>query len=95
MRLADKVFFSLIHDLFDVPIMSNLYRPEYVERLVERSLGAGFRLVSTDWAGWDIEGPMASVLRSSNPQQDKRGQNALPLRADSYPHFSWTGKILI
>ena len=57
LRITDQIFSSLIRDLFDVPIMGNLYRPHYVERMVAIGLGEGFKLVSADWAGWDIEGP--------------------------------------
>lgn len=53
--IARKIFTHLIDTLFDVPIMGNLYRPHYVERLVAIGLGEGFKLVSADWAGWDIE----------------------------------------
>lgn len=55
-RISDQIFSSLIRDLFDLPIMGNLHRPHYVERMVAIGLGEGFKLVSADWAGWDIEG---------------------------------------
>jgi hypothetical protein len=54
--IANEIFSSLVRDLFDRPIMGNLYRPHYVERMVALGLGEGFRLMSADWSGWDIEG---------------------------------------
>lgn len=54
-QLADQIISNLVQDLFDLPIMGNLFRPHYVERMVIIGLGDGFKLVSTDWAGWDIE----------------------------------------
>ena len=57
LRIPDQIFSSLIRDLFDARIMGNLYRPHYIERMVAIGLGEGFKLVSADWAGWDIEGP--------------------------------------
>ncbi len=53
--VPDQIFSQIVRDLFDQPIISNLFRPHYVERLVAFALGDGFQLVSADWAGWDIE----------------------------------------
>ncbi len=54
-KIAAQIFADLIHSMFDVPIMGNLYRPDYVERMVALGLGEDFELTSSDWAGWDIE----------------------------------------
>lgn len=54
-KIPSQIFSSLISELFDLPIMGNLYRPHYVERMVAIGLGDGFKLVSANWAGWDIE----------------------------------------
>lgn len=54
-KLPRLIFDAVIRDLFDQPVISNLYRPHYVERMVAFSLGGGFRLASADWAGWDVE----------------------------------------
>lgn len=35
--------------------MGNIYRPHYVERMITIGLGDGFKLVSAEWASWDIE----------------------------------------
>lgn len=51
----ETIIRSIIDDLYDVPIIGNIYRGDYVERLIVLSLGTGFHLVSADWAGWDIE----------------------------------------
>jgi hypothetical protein len=48
---------TLVRDRYDRPVMSNLVRPHYVEYLVAIALGPGWRLVSGDWSGWDLEGP--------------------------------------
>lgn len=53
--LPNQIFAQIIGDLFDQPVIGNLYRPHYVERMVALALGQGFRLVSADWASWDIE----------------------------------------
>lgn len=53
-NITEQIFSSLVCDLFDVPIMGNVFRPHYVERLVavasakaqtdERGLGrVGYR----------------------------------------------------
>jgi hypothetical protein len=54
-ELPQQIFDQIIGDLFDQPVISNLYRPHYVERMIALALGEGFELVSADWAGWDIE----------------------------------------
>jgi hypothetical protein len=54
-KLPALIFDKIIRELFDQPVISNLYRPHYVERMVALALGEGFTLVSADWAGWDIE----------------------------------------
>jgi hypothetical protein len=46
---------KIIRDVFDQPVIGNLYRPHYVERIIALALGNGFELVSADWSGWDIE----------------------------------------
>jgi hypothetical protein len=55
--IVQSILADLVRDLFDQRIMSNLFRPHYVERLVQAALGDDYRLVSADWAGWDIDGP--------------------------------------
>ena len=54
-ELPQHIFDQIIGDLFDQPVIGNLYRPHYVERMIALALGEGFELVSADWAGWDIE----------------------------------------
>lgn len=53
-EISGSIFRSIVSELFDVPIMGNLYRPHYVERLIVTGLGANFTLMSADWSGWDI-----------------------------------------
>lgn len=55
--LSERIYSSLIAELYDVPIMSNFVRADYVERMIVFGLGGGFELMSADYAGWDIEGP--------------------------------------
>jgi hypothetical protein len=45
----------LMAEPYDKRIMSNLMRPAYVEFMIAVILGDGWRLVSADWAGWDLE----------------------------------------
>lgn len=54
--VVDEILESLKNKLFNVPIMSNLYRPHYVEHMIAIGLGEGFQLMSGDWGGWDIDG---------------------------------------
>ena len=42
-------------EFYDQPIMSNLARPHYVERMIALGLGRDWKLVSANWSGWDIE----------------------------------------
>ena len=53
--LPSQIFAQIVGDLFDQPVISNLFRPHYVERMIAIALGEGFELVSADWANWDIE----------------------------------------
>src|SRR3954449_5896256 len=45
----------LVSERFDQRIMSNLVRPDYVEFMVAAVLKNGWRIVSADWSGWDLE----------------------------------------
>jgi hypothetical protein len=46
---------QIVADFYDQPIMSNLARPHYVERMIALGLSDEWRLVSANWSGWDIE----------------------------------------
>ena len=46
---------QIVVDFYDQPIMSNLARPHYVERMIALALGDEWRLVSANWSSWDIE----------------------------------------
>lgn len=52
----------LMADLYDQRVMSNLMRPAYVEFMIAVILGKGWRLVSADWAGWDLENAQGARL---------------------------------
>jgi hypothetical protein len=54
-KIADMIFREIISDLFDKKIIGNVYRPDFIERLILKGLGDGFSLKSADWSGWDIE----------------------------------------
>lgn len=53
--LSASIVQQLASDLFDQPVMSNLTRPLYVERLVTHLLGPRWTFVGGEWTGWDIE----------------------------------------
>ena len=53
--IPETIFDKIVLELFNVPIMSNLHRPHYVEQMITLGLGEGFALASSDWAGWDID----------------------------------------
>ncbi len=46
---------QIVTDFYDQPIMSNLSRPHYIERMIILGLGDEWKLVSANWSGWDIE----------------------------------------
>ena len=50
-----EILAEIVRELFDQPIMSNLARPHYVERLVGRGLGASWTHVGGNWSGWDLQ----------------------------------------
>ena len=80
MSIPEQIFSSLIRDLYDVPIMSNLTRPHYVEHMVTIGLGEGFKLTSADWVGWDIEGPdnIRIEVKQSAARQTWAGSTSQP-----------------
>jgi hypothetical protein len=53
--LHDQIIEWLVSEFYDQPIMSNLTRPHYVERMIALGLANGWKLVSANWSGWDIE----------------------------------------
>ena len=46
---------QIVADFYDQPIMSNLARPHYVERMIALGLNDEWELVSANWSGWDIK----------------------------------------
>ncbi len=46
---------QIVTDFYDQPIMSNLARPHYIERMIILGLGDEWTLVSANWSGWDLE----------------------------------------
>ncbi len=84
--LARSVIADLAAELFDRPVMGNLARPAYVERLVARALLPTWRHVGSDWAGWDLEseaGARLEVKQSAVRQSWTEGPARLgkPMRA--------------
>ena len=53
--IAKEILDELVIELYGQPIMSNLTRPIYVERLLARLLKGDWRFVGGDWSGWDLE----------------------------------------
>ena len=51
----DKIIEQIVADFYDTPIMGNVVRPHYVERMIALGLGGDWKLVSADWSGWDLE----------------------------------------
>ncbi len=47
---------QIVADLYDQPIMSNLARPHYVERMIALGLSDEWRLVSANWSGYRAPG---------------------------------------
>jgi hypothetical protein len=53
--IAQEIIKELVDELYGQPIMSNLTRPIFVERLLVRLLKGDWRYVGGDWTGWDLE----------------------------------------
>jgi hypothetical protein len=53
--LVASIVQQLASDLFNKPVMSNLTRPLYVERLVTHLLGPRWTFVGGEWTDWDIQ----------------------------------------
>lgn len=54
-NLERKVLDSAFSTLFDQRVIGNTIRGFYAEALVAELLGPDWKLVSQDWAGWDLE----------------------------------------
>ncbi len=44
--MKDQIFRDIIRDFYDVPIMNNLARPHFVERMIARTPAPDWKLVS-------------------------------------------------
>lgn len=53
--IAQEIIREIVDELYGKPILSNLTRPLYVERLLVRLLGSDWQYVGGDWSGWDLE----------------------------------------
>jgi hypothetical protein len=76
-QIVGQIFNRIVHSLFDQPIMGNVPRSHFAERMVEIGLGAGFSLASADWAPWDIDhesGTRIEVKQSAATQTWSRGR---------------------
>lgn len=60
--LVRGIIADLARELFDQPVMSNLARPAYVERLVARALHPAWRYVGSNWTSWDLESDVGARL---------------------------------
>jgi hypothetical protein len=56
-KFFDDVLAILARQLFDRKLISNNVRPLYVEQMIASLLGDGWKVVGSDWGGYDIEGP--------------------------------------
>jgi hypothetical protein len=78
--ISAGIISDLANALFDQPVMSNLARPLYVERLVLAALGPSWTHVGADWAGWDLEdvrGTRIEVKQSAARQTWTDGPTSL------------------
>jgi hypothetical protein len=53
--IAKETIAEMVAELYGQPIMSNLTRPLYLEKLLARLLKGEWRHVGGDWSGWDLE----------------------------------------
>jgi hypothetical protein len=53
--IAKAIIDEIVEELYGKPILSNLARPLYVEKLLVRLLGPDWKYVGGDWSGWDLE----------------------------------------
>ena len=70
---------QLIRERYDQRIMSNLIRPHYVEFMVGAALDGEWRVISADWAGWDLEhtGGARVEIKQSAALQTWTGRQSL------------------
>lgn len=53
--IAQEIITEIVGELYDKPVMNNLTRPIFVERLLARLLHGQWLCVGSDWGGWDLE----------------------------------------
>jgi hypothetical protein len=53
--IAQEIIKELVDELYGRPLMSNLTRPIFLEKLLTRLLKGAWRHVGGDWSGWDLE----------------------------------------
>ena len=83
--LVRGIIADLTRELFGRPVMSNLTRPAYVERLVARALQPGWRHVGGDWAGWDVESDAGARLEVKQSAVRQTWTGGLPGGAKPTP----------
>lgn len=54
-ELKERIFASIVDELYDQAVMDNLSRPDYVERMVAALLGDDWRIASGNWGAWDLQ----------------------------------------
>lgn len=82
---------------YDVPVMNNVYRADYVECLIALSLGPDWWLTwerGWDWAPWDCQhtsGVRLEVKQSAARQSWDHGEKLAPSRAPRFDIAPRTG----
>lgn len=86
---SEKLLNQIRDELFNQPVMSNLARPHYVERLIVHFLGAGWKHVGSDWSGWDIENELtkARIEVKQSAARQTWGNRADRLNKPTKPTF--------
>ncbi len=88
MNIAADIISQIASEIYDRPIMSNLARPPYVERMVARVLGGGWQHVGSDWNGWDVEHrPSGARLEVKQSARRQSWTESGKFKANDAPRF--------
>ncbi len=88
MNIAAEIISQIASELYDQPIMSNLARPPYVERMVARVLGDNWQHVGSGWNGWDVEHkPSGARLEVKQSARRQSWTESGKFKANDSPRF--------
>lgn len=87
-NISAEIISQIASELYDQPIMSNLARPPYVERMVARVLGCDWQHVGSGWNGWDVEHkPSGARLEVKQSARRQSWTESGKFKANDAPRF--------